>query len=404
MKKWFFLVLAISGFSCSNDEPDNGNQGTNIERRDVILTTEQTTLMDRQIDFAFNLFEKEVSGSETENRLLSPVSVSVALSMLANGADGETLSELLEVLGAESLTDLNTYNKLLKENLYSLDNKVRISMAQSIWLKNTFTPLQNYIDILKTNYNSDVYSFDNDAHSTISRINSWCSEKTGGMIPEFLNDIPSSDVMLFNATAFDGKWARPFDIAATKQSSFFNAGSTPVHINMMNATWDNLYYETNEYQALRLPYGNSAYNMTIILPTENNNPATLISKLAGGEWNTCKSSMTMHEVKLSVPKFNLYTSNNLVESLTGLNINKAFSTDGEYPKISQSEVLFNIVKHDVFIDVNESGTKASSVTMIGGITDSGIPQRTMHVDHPFVFVIDETSTGAILFMGAINRL
>ena len=208
-----FLFMSLSLWGCQSEEED-----TNIvlkERKDIVLSRSEEEILDKSFDFAFRLFS-QVNDAETEkpNWMISPLSASYALGMMANGADGNTLAEIKEVLGYEnaSMDELNAYYKMLTETLVDLDNSTQIGIANSLWLKNGFPVKDTYVDAVESSYDADVDYLKSSGKESADAINRWCAEKTGNLIPKIWDKpVPDDVKMLFlNALSFKGVWKNPF--------------------------------------------------------------------------------------------------------------------------------------------------------------------------------------------------
>ena len=280
--------------ACQNDEGVNNNVPK--EYKPIELTEAQTRMASESTDFAFRFFQTacEVIGKEEQNKnklILSPVSASYALSMAANGADGATLTELTEALGFSSFSidEINAYNQKSVQELVQQDNTTLLSMANSLWIledpempDDDFQILKSYQDALKKNYDAEVR--EEEKPKAKDAINAWCADKTNGCILEFLKDDPDEKALLLNALYFKGLWEEPFDKDLTRNELFTNEDGTQTEVAMMNGQSRHQFAQNDLYATVRLPYGNGAFALQVILPQEGVTLAQCIEALNGASW------------------------------------------------------------------------------------------------------------------------
>ena len=241
-KKLFLGMAALSLLAaCQNDDLSGGGN----EYEPIVMTKTETELASQGADFAFRFFRavdkslQENGGLPQEERdeplFVSPLSASFALSMLANGADGETLQELTDALGFSgySMEEVNAYYKKLAEELPKQDKQSRLALANSLWLDAQFDALATYKGVLTDSYDAEVRQVD--MATAMDDINNWCSQKTNGLIPEILKKNEAGlSMLLLNALYFKGEWDEPFDVEDTQEDVFANADGTESRAAFMN--------------------------------------------------------------------------------------------------------------------------------------------------------------------------
>ena len=354
--------------------------------------------------FAFDI-TKRVTTQEgaAKNVFISPLSLHMALGMILNGADGQTAQEIQKTLhlDAQTLAEANqTYQNLLV-NLPKIDPKVTLTLANSVWYRNTFPVETSFQDLLKQSFDATVSAEDFNSPATVGKINNWASEKTNGKIPKVISQIQSNDVMfLLNALYFKGDWTQQFNPAKTTDTPFNLASGTTTNVRMMrNDLTINLAFRPT-YGAYELPYGSGNFAMTILLPTENTTADAVINSLTGDEWTQLQKDMKLGNVDFGLPKFTLNYEIILNQALSALGMPTAFTDQADFSKISkQGKLTLSFVKQNTFVAVDEKGTEAAAVTT-GGVTTTSVKVPTL-CDRPFVFVIHEKTTGTILFVGKI---
>lgn len=370
--------------------------------KSISLTTDQQGLVVSNNDFAFNLFRK---ARKDENMILSPLSITYALGMLNNGAAGETLQQINTVLGfgdagADAINDF--CRKMLSEALV-LDELTKVMISNTIFfnaakgyvLKDAFVEKANqYYDAVPESRNFGD-------GQTLDVINKWANDHTEGMIPQILKeDEFDADAVsyLLNALYFKGTWTLKFDEAETKAEQFGQEKVPMMHLE------NNLpYMDDTDCQMLALPYGNGAYQMTILLPHEGKTVNDVLQGMTAEKWKQYKW-MDEAVVDVKLPRFESMTELNLNDIMSALGMPNAFVYGiAEFPDFCNKEDIYiSLMKQVAKIEVNEAGTEAAAVTIIG-VKDSAGPEEPLHVkfhaNRPFLYIISEQSTGSIFFIG-----
>lgn len=348
--------------------------------------------------YSLSFFRNTVElSADDDNITVSPYSAGVALSMLAEGAEGETLEELLTALGGGSFGG----------GSYSADSIVDIRSANSAWISQLFRVKQSYVSALKTSYDAEVQTRDFSDPSTPDAINSWCYGNTEGRIPEIVDNI-SSDMMMFlvNALYFKAPWETPFDESRTKNLTFHgSAGDRTTPMMYVKGRFEFVDFAGN--QMIRLPYEGGPYSMLIGMPAKGMDINSLTHFLTENLYNLALSTMSYTEVELTLPKFSFETDMILNSILAKMGVQKVFSRGAELGGISNSEICVDQVRQKCFIEVNEEGSEAAAVTSIGlRLTSAPVATRAkvMTVDRPFVYAIVDELSGEILFMGRVMNL
>lgn len=225
-------VLLLSG--CSDDK-DPVTDDAPAKYVPIELTWPERAIVTSQNDFSLAMFQKLSAKNEDVNFMASPLSVSMAMSMLANGANGETRDEIIEALGfdKENLDEVNLFNQRITKYLKEVDNTSKLSLANSIWIDKSLSVYDDFISVNKASYGAEIFNVPLSSEQTRKEINKWASDKTEGMIPEFFKEAPGGAVCLMNALFFDGKWKNKFDKALTAEGDFHNADGSLSHPEMM---------------------------------------------------------------------------------------------------------------------------------------------------------------------------
>ncbi len=359
--------------------------------------------------FGLSLFKKVNETAEDTNVFISPISVSTALGMVLNGANGKTYDEIkstLELFGTGQ-DEINKAYQDLNTLLGQIDPAVIYESANSIWYKNGITFEQSFLDVNKNFFNASVQGLDFTSPASVDVINNWVKEKTKDKITSIIDRIPADAVMyLINAIYFKGTWKYKFDTGATKQDNFYTAAGNPVNCMMMNQKNKLNYYQTDNYQAVELPYGSGDFSMLVILPSIGANINSFISQMNDGFWDNLLNSLDSTEVNLWLPKFKIEYYINLNDVLKSLGMVSAFNPiSADFSKIrAQKDLFISRVLHKTYVNVDEEGTEAAAVTAVE-ISISAVEGPSnevyMRVNHPFIFAIREKTSGAILFIGKV---
>lgn len=353
-------------------------------------------------NFAVELFKR--SADETKNSVISPLSVMLALSMTANGANGETLTQMEKVLGDSlDINELNKYLGAFVSNLPSYD-KAKMSLANSIWLReNGLNVNKEFLKINASYYNADAYSvpFNKD---TLNDINTWVSNKTDGTIEQMLDNIPNGAVMyLINALTFDAEWEEIYTKDQIYEGEFNGVGGKQT-VSMMNSC-ESLYLDDGKATGFIKPYA-EGYSFVAILPNEDVSIEDYIALMSGEKFISDLKNAEAGVVNVSMPKFKTEYSIEMSNVLKSLGITDAFDENkADFSGIDSSGNLFiNRVLHKTFINVDERGTKAGAATAVEMRAKGALGMYTVNLDRPFVYAIIENETNLPMFIGAVMNV
>ena len=366
--------------------------------KEIELAEGEQQLIESNNDFAFNLFRK---ARGDKSKIISPLSITFALGMLNNAADGQTLKEINETLGfgKAGADGINAFcQKMLRES-NDLDAKTKALIANTIFVNEGlgYRLQQGFVDKANTYYNAEPQSRDFADGETMDVINQWANDHTMGMIPKVLDEDsfdPNVVSYLLNALYFKGMWSDPFDKDLTQNESFGGGEEVPM---MHKMGTDFQYTENDLYQAIRLPYGNGAYRMDIFLPREDKTVGEVLETLNGSNW---QFKGVWKEVDLKLPRFETETFQPLVDTMKDLGMPSAFTLAAEFPWFCNTPVYISNMFQSAKIKLDEEGTEAAAVTVIE-VAEADMPDepKRFHADRPFLYIISEQSTGAIFFIG-----
>ncbi len=372
------------------------------------LTLAERKLVTASNRFAFSFLREVARYSEPDsNVFISPLSASMALGMTYNGARGETQTAMAQTLGLGELTtpEANESFRSLIDLLRGLDPKVDFRLANSIWHRLGFTPRTEFLDVNRKYFDAEVSALDFGKPEAVTTINNWVNVNTNGKIPEIIKSIGSDIVMfLINAIYFKGTWVYQFEKDQTKDGPFTLRGGSQRQVAMMHGGAKAGFYRGQGFRVVDLPYGVGAYSMTIVLPDADGDVDSVIAGLSPDAWGAIVDGLQTDSVAVAMPKFQLRWDDSLNDVLKALGMRIAFC-DGD-PDLSgiagvPGDLCISYVKQGTFVDVNEEGTEAAAVTVVGiGIVCACGPVE-FRVDRPFAFLIRERFSGTILFMGRI---
>jgi serpin B len=389
--------------SCGKDV-DKGKVNSPIE---IEQTPNEAIMTGENKNFAIRFFSTIYSNTNDENIFVSPFSMSMALGVLRNGAEGQTKQEIQKVLEMENIPDeeVNAYYKKLKEMLIATDPTLKLAIANSVWYnKNRYTIKTDFSDLSRLWFDTQITGLDYSSPAeAVKIVNQWCEDNTNGLIKEMLKSL--KDIEILNALYFKGDWSNGYDfeVSNTEKQDFTKEDGRKVKVDMMNNNLELPYYEDDYLSLTSIPYGNRSYSMYFILPKENISFGKMMGKLSeSGYWEQCLSKQYSCNVDISVPKFKMeYKHENLSDILSKMGMKTACSLHAEFPHIADNAYFFiERVTQKTYIQVDEKGTEAAAVTEIVMVTSAmEIQHKTFRADRTFLFLIQENSTGTILFMG-----
>ena len=369
--------------------------------KQIKLTEEEQQMVQSNNDFAFRLFRQ---ARTNDSQILSPLSITVDLGMLNNGADGITREEINAVLAGSNVSSADVINsfcrKLLNETA-TLDEKTRVAIANNIYVNTRMDCqlLPAFTEMAKQYYDATPESRDFADGKTRDVINQWGSDHTEGMIKEAIKEEEfNEDAMsyLLNALYFKGEWTHKFDATQTQRHQFDEGKK---EVQMMHQQSEFSYAKNNVYQSIVLPYGNMAYQMTVFLPCYGYTISDVLNELNGKNWQ--QAGYDTYNVNLKLPKFETSTDMRLEDIMKALGMPNAFEGGYGFNQFCNENVIIGMMKQVAKIKLDEEGTEASAVTVIE--MDKNMISEPRYADfiadRPFLYVISERSTGAIFFIG-----
>ena len=371
-------------------------------------------------DFGFRLLHSLLAQGDEDNVVISPLSVSLALGIVFNGAGGVTRDAMAHTLGISSLSDqqVNGESHQLLDSLAKADPAVQLQIANALWVRSGFALNPEFVERTREYFDATVRALDfaGDPQASVKIINDWASDHTHGKIPGIIDRLnPQTRLVVTDAVYFKGSWTHLFDKKLTRPRAFYLPGGTTVTTPMMEQSGRYPYFETPDFQAVRLAYGHGHFDVYLFLPrkspsAQGHGLSHFLASLDETNWNEWTNRMSgSNEGKIVLPKFELNYSRRLNQQLESMGMGVAFDPDhADLARIAaqSAKLWIDFVQHKTYIKVDEQGTEAAAVTAVGiglmAVMSDSRPFE-MIVDHPFFFAITEHDSGSILFTGIVTN-
>ncbi len=370
-------------------------------------------------DLGMKIFSRLAAAEAGKNMMISPLSISIAMAMSTNGASGENLDEMKEVLGFGEMefSEINSQFEQLIKSLVEADKDMVLEIADSVWMDDEFAPdvKQDFIDVLTEFYDAAFFTEDFQDEATVTKINSWVSEKTHEKIDKIIEKIgPNAVMYLINAIYFKAAWTTSFDKNSTSEGIFMLSDGSEGKADYMGFAYDQEepeFYsyssdwgDENGYSVVRIPYGRDVFAFYGIVPNMDNktNIDDFIAKIAADGLENYFSQLTERKFPVQLPKFKFKYEKSLVDVFKELGMQKAF-VDGALMNIADGPhaPFISDIYHKTFVEVNEEGTEAAAVTSVE-VGENAMPSG-FFATRPFVFVIRDDRTGSVLFIGKVEN-
>jgi len=354
--------------------------------------------------FAFDYYSR--IQAQPGNAFFSPWSISSALAMTYEGARGQTADEMKAVLHfPDNSSRRSGFNTII--NILNNPNKpYKLYTANALWAQEDYEFLPEYFSLVEKYYGGKVtnLNFKTETEKSRKTINNWVEDHTNNLIKELIPKGilgPSTRLVLTNAIYFKADWVQQFEKESTYDQDFKLADGSTVSAKMMHQTSSFNYYEADGTKVLEMDYKGNDLSMLVVLPAEGVAPMLTAAQLADYRQN-----LQRQEVRVSLPKFKFETMYMMADDLVKMGMPTAFlGGEADFSGMDGTRNLFiSQVIHKAYVNVDEKGTEAAAATAV--ITEAMGPNpeeaKIFNADHPFIFVIQEKSTGAILFMGRMS--
>ncbi|MFH1066935.1 MAG: serpin family protein [bacterium] len=380
----------------------------------VAAEEEKNALADGNNQFALDLYAK--IKSKEGNLFFSPYSITTAFGLLQAGAKNETADQIADVFNfPENVNELNEAFRKFQSHLNELGLKgdIQLSVANALWAQKKYSFLESYLRAAKKYYDAQLTNLDFfNPVQACKQINEWVEKKTHSKIKNLVSPgavSPQTQLILTNAIYFFGHWDKAFKKEDTQEAAdFYLENKAAVKAAMMFQKEKFSYGENDDLQALELPYKGRALSMIVLLPKKRDGLAGLENELDEEKLKTWLAVLgTPQEVQVYLPKFKMESSFSLSETLAGMGMSDAFDAKADFSGIDGGKSLFiSAVLHKAFVEVDEKGTEAAAATAIIMSKTAFMPEKlpvVFKADHPFLFLIRENASGAILFWGRMSN-
>jgi serine protease inhibitor len=403
----FVAILLCGSLGCSSVALSDSGQSA---------PSPTLTLSTRLNDFGFRLLGTLASGS-TDNVIISPYSVLLALAMTYNGAAGDTKVAMAKMLAISGISDeqLNQDSLHMVEAVEKADPSVEIESANALWAQSGFPINPRLLKVTRDFYNAPVESvdFSTNPDGAAETINAWVNRSTHDKIPTIIKSPDrATRLILTDAVYFKGRWQSPFEKSASRPRPFHLQGPHlgEIQVPMMVQSGKYQYLESATFQAIALPYGNSRFQMYIVLPRGKGTLSDLKRSLDQSHWHDWIGRLSSRKGRIALPKFEVTYARNLNDALSAMGMAVAFEEGkADFSLIHQPPPNLHItdVEHKTYLKVDEEGTEAAAGMAVGMSSDfvrANPPAPfEMVVDHPFFFAIGEQQTQALLFVGVVTN-
>ncbi|MGI6189881.1 MAG: serpin family protein [Caldicoprobacteraceae bacterium] len=415
------IVIVFMAVSCSSGEKpvedlalseekvSNNSSGLPASAGEI-----DSRLVDANKIFGFKVFKQLIKQEPGKNIIISPTSISIALAMTYNGAEGETKDAMAGTLEVQNIDidELNNSYTGLKTILQNPDPHVQISIANSLWMRKGTSFYEEFLNVNQEYYGAEVQGLDFESSEASKTINGWVKEQTKEKIDKIVDDNIDPDTILFliNALYFNGNWTHKFDPNLTREEPFFLGDGTEKSCSMMfRSTEEYPYFDGENFQAVNLPYGKERLSMILFLPDEGVNLQEFCQGITVEKWDEWMNSFVSTKGIIGLPKFKAEYEVELKETLKVLGMAEAFDEKKAdfskmHPIASLGEIYIDRVKHKTFVETNEEGTEAAGATVVE-MKREGLPTDNfnMIINRPFFFAVRDNETDTILFMGIIEN-
>ncbi|MBO4447305.1 MAG: serpin family protein [Bacteroidales bacterium] len=410
MKRFVFLAIAalfaLLTCSCTPLNPDDAGRNNN-PYKSLSLTTRQAEFVTGGQAFSLSFLE-QVQKESDKDFVISPLSMQFLLGMILDGARNNTADQICNTLGygKGEVAEINKYCRAMLDQLPSLDKATKLSIANAIIVDEGWPLLSSYKKDVDKYYDAKVSNLDfSKTKESADKINKWCSDHTEGLIPKILDETdPNMLAYLLNALYFKSKWSSPFVKSLSGEENFTYAGGKVDKVKMMKAERSMDYCKSDVFEAVRLPYGNGAFSMTVLRPAKGSTVTDVINSLQKKGLDSVLGTMRERTVNLWLPTFETKFHIKLNDILSAMGMPDAFNPEAaDFTKMSEYALCLSFVNQDAVIKVDEEGTEAAAISSAGMYKNTSVQMPEMpvvfHADVPFLYLITESSTGAILFAG-----
>lgn len=413
MKRHFItattIITALMLTGCGKNVVNTSNEVKITQAKEsmkiVKLSEGESKIRTEANRFAWSALGYSIEKDGKKDFIISPLSMVYALGMINNGAGDNTESKISKATGLTGGTDgINKFCHKIMNEFALIDNSTTMNIANAAIINKKLKVKKDFVNTLKDNYDAMAEACDFGKKSTVDKVNSWCAEKTGGMISRMINDInPDDAAIIVNAIYFKGSWKNIFDKKNTKKDKFKTVDGSVKDVDMMQKIKIERYTGNETFSAISMLYGNGHYSMQIILPKEGKSIGDAVEVLRNTEWNKFINSMNANKVNVMMPRFDIEYTRDLKPMLTDMGAGDMFNRKkADMSRLCKNKAWISSIMQKTKIEVSEEGTKAAAATgtaTIGAFDIEKAKTIKFKADRPFLFVITERNTGMICVIG-----
>ena len=410
MTRLFILLTAsvmMSGFTACDPLDQGPVSPDKNPYKALSLSTRQSEFVTTGQEFSLNFIDRVQQESE-KDYVISPLSMQFLLGMILDGTDKNTADQICNTLGygKGEVKEVNEFCRTMMDQLPKLDKNTKLAIANAIIVDDGWPLYDSYKKDVQKYYDAEVSNLDfSKTKESAAKINKWCSDHTEGLIDKILEETdPDMLAYLLNALYFKSVWSTPFVKSLSAKEDFTYAGGKVDKVQMMKTERDMDYVKTEVCDAVRLPYSNGAFSMIVLRPMKGNGVSEVTKWLANNGLDAVMNGFRERKVELWLPSFETKFHINLNQILAAMGMPDAFDgSKADFSKMSEYALCLSFVNQDAYIKVNEEGTEAAAISSAGVYknTSVSIPEEPLifHADKPFLYLITEKSSGAVLFAG-----
>ena len=371
-------------------------------------TLQQRQLVDTQVQFGFKLFSTLTKSQENENILISPTSIALSLSMLYNGATGNTQREIAQGLTLKNVSanTLNRANQTLHHDLNNHEIYSRLIVTNSLWAREGFSFRYQFRKNSRSYYQAKITNLDFSSAEARGIMNRWVREKTQGQVRKIMDSTQADDVLfLINTASFQGLWKIGFDSNLTEDKPFYLKDQSVKTYPFMSRQGTYNYLETPQLQAVEVPYGDGRFSLYLFLPKPESNLPQIVEEITAKKLPKLLSKFRKSQGLLALPRFQLNDEVDLTKPLKKLGFSTMFDPEkAEFSQLSSDATYINGMKHQTILVINEQGVTPppeNDLLIKKASVDTSTEEFALTINRPFLSIIRDNNTGNILFMGMI---
>lgn len=351
--------------------------------------------------FSLDWYQRNVEEQPKANLVTSPLGMYQLLGMLYAGSQNKTHEQIAAAMGWTGSEE--EYFQRMRDRFLRYQNRPEILMADSLWVQDQFPLDGNYAGVLRGLGNAEVRNIDFGNESARKEINQWVSRRTKGKIPKLLQELsPNTEMLLCNTLTFRGEWEDAFDKRDTRKGYFTSLEGKEVRFPIMQREGTYRYLKGEDFQWLELPYRENEFFMGIFLPEKHDLFVEAEKRVTSQFIEDCVNRASAVTVDVRMPRFTFQGNSQAVPILKKMGMEDAFLPTADFSLISRgNELMVSRILQGTYLKIDEKGTEAVAATAAETIWKSAMPRKNpkFYADRPFVFIIAERSTGAILFAG-----